>query len=56
MEGQLSSSKASASLFVITWLSRARLSPEVTARVASMMRTREEPDIVLELFLRVAFD
>ena len=55
MEGQLSSSKASASLFVITWLSRARLSPEVTARVASMMRTREEPEIVLELFLRVAF-
>ena len=53
MESQLSSSKAS--LFVITWLSRARLSPEVTARMASMMRTREEPEIVLELFLRVAF-
>ena len=44
-----------ASLFVTTWLSRARLSPEVTARVASMMRTREEPEFVLELFLRVAF-
>ena len=42
-------------LFVITWLSRARLSPEVTARVASMMRTREEPEIVLELFIEVAF-
>ena len=43
------------SLLVITWLSRARLSPEVTARVARMMRTREEPEVVLELFLRVAF-
>ena len=31
------------------------MSPEVTARVASMMRTREEPEIVLDLFLRVAF-
>ena len=43
------------SLIDTAWLSSARLSPEVTARVASMMRTREEPEVVLELFLRVAF-